>query len=473
MRTTTRPKVGVSYSWKEETDGPNKAAVDSFCQQLRDAGVEVIRDKDRVKHGESLSAFMRDLGAMDHLCVFLSEPYLKSPNCMYELLVSWQRSKDAPAEFRSRVSVWVMSGTRIRSIEDRLAVTDHWFNEKERIEPLIQRYVMRGMAGRELDLYRRQLEIALAVNDILSFVADTLSPRSVDEFQAWVRQQFPSGNTGHDPLILVAEEIERVLSTNAAVRDFLLRVAPELLAHGGTALSEAFRDRSLDLGDAISGIRQQLDSFNAPAQEWRVLGDFLGGLVLFGLKPDWLRQNNAAARTHASDVSAYGETVRVDGRNVNFLHLVAQALSAGLARLEHVFGELKEDPKRMRELAVVGRGITTADQRHEMKRHFIRCVLGPEPSLEGVSVQRVDKLFEDVQRVLTSALNDDRAGFFATSPRYREFVPLIREDLKLEDLLLLLPTGEDTASEEAIFPDHIRVLRLLGQIFDRIQAKTK
>ncbi len=109
------PKVGVSYSWKEEREGAHHGAVDRFCASLRKAGIEVIRDQDEVQHGECLSEFMRDLGASEFLCVFLSDGYLKSPNCMYELLVAWQRSMDNPKDFRRRVKVWVMPGSAVVS----------------------------------------------------------------------------------------------------------------------------------------------------------------------------------------------------------------------------------------------------------------------------------------------------------------------------------------------------------------------
>ena len=84
-----RPKVAVSYSWQEERSGRNAGAVDAFCARLRTADVEIIRDVSELSHGESILAFMRSIGASDFLCVFLSDGYLHSPNCMYELLVAW------------------------------------------------------------------------------------------------------------------------------------------------------------------------------------------------------------------------------------------------------------------------------------------------------------------------------------------------------------------------------------------------
>lgn len=187
-----QPKVAVSYSWKEERSGTNAKAVDAFCKQLESRDVAVIRDTARLKHGESIKTFMRSVGASDFLCVFLSDAYLRSPNCMYELLIAWQRSKDNPDEFRQRVKVWVMPGAEsIRDLTSRLQYLKHWLSEKERVEPLIKEYSTQGLAPGTLDEFTRIKEIGGNVDAILQFCAGHLSPGSAEEFQAWIATQLP------------------------------------------------------------------------------------------------------------------------------------------------------------------------------------------------------------------------------------------------------------------------------------------
>lgn len=66
-------KVGVSYSWRTEKEGPHAGTVASFCQLLEAAGVQMLLDIHEVDFGDSLTDFMKELGTSEHLCIFLSE----------------------------------------------------------------------------------------------------------------------------------------------------------------------------------------------------------------------------------------------------------------------------------------------------------------------------------------------------------------------------------------------------------------
>ena len=197
MPTPTQQKVAVSYAWKEEDNGVNAGAVEEFCTALRQAGVDVVRDVDRLKPGQCISEFMRGIGASDFLCVFLSDAYLRSPNCMYELLVAWQRSKENPDEFRQRVKTWVMPGGKnIHTIKERAEFLEYWLSQKKEVEPLIAQYATKGMSGATVDEFRRIVAIGNEVEPMLQFFADTLSPGSPEEFQAWIGEQFPNAAPG-------------------------------------------------------------------------------------------------------------------------------------------------------------------------------------------------------------------------------------------------------------------------------------
>jgi hypothetical protein len=218
------PRVAVSYAWKEERGGTSALAVETFCEQLRANGIEVIRDKDRVRHGESLSEFMQSIGASDRLCVFLSQDYLRSQNCMYELLVAWNRSKDNPKEFRSRVMVWVMPGAEgIRSMETRLQTyATFWRNERDRLAALVKEHVTEVLSSASQAEYRRAVDITNAVDEILAFIADQLVPRSMNEFADWVRSVFPNKTIAEaaDRLVLAAQEDQICQTSQPALPKF-------------------------------------------------------------------------------------------------------------------------------------------------------------------------------------------------------------------------------------------------------------
>ena len=78
----------VSYAWEE----PTQAVVDRLCAAAEARGVRVLRDKTAVGLGDSISKFMQRIGRADRVFIVLSEKYLKSPYCMFELFEIWRNS---------------------------------------------------------------------------------------------------------------------------------------------------------------------------------------------------------------------------------------------------------------------------------------------------------------------------------------------------------------------------------------------
>jgi hypothetical protein len=477
---SSRPKVAVSYSWKEERTGPNIGAVDGFCALLNAQGVVVVRDVDRLKHGECLSTFMRDIGASDYLCVFLSDGYLKSPNCMYELLVAWQRSKDNPHEFRQRVKVWVMpSAEDIRKPESRLEYLDHWMTEKKRIEPLIKKHAVSGLAAAELEGFRRIKQFAEHVNEMLCFFADTLSPQSVGEFHGWIGREFASSSLVSDEAALArvyentVAEMEGVLNRQPTLQKFLSSATTGLVQNeGGTwRLAPAVQNRNFKVCLHLEGIVRCLPSFRGLAGDWRALGDLAGGLVVLAIDREWVLRMREDARLKSVDFPADRESIAIGGgRQANLLHLVSSALADGRARLEKVFGKPPLDEFLMPDAACLMRGIGQEDHLKEVKLHFVRFVLGPNTPIDEANGRQVDILFKRTKEVIFAAFHDDHTPFAATGENYKRLTETIRQQLKVEDLLLIHPSGEDPA---ALLADYVRVLRFLGKIFDSVQSNSQ
>lgn len=180
------PEVAVSYAWKEENGGANAQAVETLCTNLRQKGIKVLRDKEGLKLGDDIREFITRIGSSRYLCVFLSDAYLRSPNCMNELLIAWDQSKGKPEEFRGRVRVWIMeSAKEIYKTDGRIKYTAYWKAECERLQKLLQDH-MKEISGPELEILKLHRQYAEKVNEILFFFATKLSPRAFDEFEEWV-----------------------------------------------------------------------------------------------------------------------------------------------------------------------------------------------------------------------------------------------------------------------------------------------
>ncbi|MEY3276026.1 MAG: Leucinerich repeat domain, partial [Verrucomicrobiota bacterium] len=117
---STKPKVAVSYSWKEEREGGNKDKCKDLRSSLEKAGIEVVYDAGTIRPGDSIKQFMRHLAGQAHLCILLSRGYLESEDCMFELLRAWQASLSDPERFRLRAKVLVLEGVHVDRPEERI-----------------------------------------------------------------------------------------------------------------------------------------------------------------------------------------------------------------------------------------------------------------------------------------------------------------------------------------------------------------
>jgi hypothetical protein len=179
--------VAISYAWKEEQGGENAQKVEVLCAGLRSRGITVLWDKEGLRLGEDIRDFMRRIGTADFLCVFLSDAYLRSVNCMNELLIAWESSQNRPGEFKERVKVWIMPTAKgIFRLEGRLIYTEFWQSECAKLEPLVSRHASRGLHGEDLNQFNRMKQYAEKTNEILTFLSGKLAPQDFAEFETWV-----------------------------------------------------------------------------------------------------------------------------------------------------------------------------------------------------------------------------------------------------------------------------------------------
>ncbi len=85
-------EVLISYAWGDETPAGKIRAqvVDALSSALADDGLHPIRDRDRMRPGDRISAFINRLTRADHVVAVISEKYLRSSYCMYQIVgVDW------------------------------------------------------------------------------------------------------------------------------------------------------------------------------------------------------------------------------------------------------------------------------------------------------------------------------------------------------------------------------------------------
>ena len=101
-----RPKrIYFSYAWgdRRESGESRETIVDKLYESLLNDGFDVRRDKMDIGYGGLISQFMEELGAGDLIVVFVSEKYLQSVYCMWEMCEIFRNSRSDKGEFSSRI----------------------------------------------------------------------------------------------------------------------------------------------------------------------------------------------------------------------------------------------------------------------------------------------------------------------------------------------------------------------------------
>ncbi len=183
-RPANQTNACVSYAWTEErsADPERTGKVEEFCSKLTEAGRSIIRDTSHVALGDRLSTFMRQIGRSDRIYVFLSDAYLKSPNCMYELLTIWKTSGDDEEQFRLRTRVYTMPGTDVFSIPARLKYAAHWKKQLAETQQVINENGVDVLGPTDLKHFKQMQDFAHHVNEMLAQIVDILQPREFDQY---------------------------------------------------------------------------------------------------------------------------------------------------------------------------------------------------------------------------------------------------------------------------------------------------
>ncbi len=483
MLNPTQRTVAVSYAWKTEDDGENAGKVDEFCQYLQNLEVNVLRDVEGLKLGDSLSTFMQQIGTADYLCVFLSKAYLESPNCMYELLVAYESRKYKPEELKKQVKVWLMPDARLA--EDgskadrqtwRFRWIDYWKKIRDEVEPHIKKHAGDGLASAELESFNRIKRFADAVGDILHFFTDTLSPRSLADFETWAKAEFPPP-TPEVEAAQVAEvftqtvrDIEKLFSAHSRVPAFLSEATEGLVENQGGrwSVSERARQHELSGCGVMQDLVDNIDSFAGGPTDWAGLRDAVGGLAVLSTNRTWVLEQRWALR-RGEPLAAFARQEAHLGaeQRAHFLPLVVAALADGCVDIVRVFGEVN----RMRLSGDLGKETAFGpDRRWLLKKLLIREVLGSSTKIRDRDENHIQLLFKEALAVIRRAADKKRDPYFATGSAYREIKA--NESLEHPELQhLILVTESDSDSLDQVFPEAVDFFSCLHEIFQAIQRR--
>lgn len=152
--------IFLSYSWK------NKKVADFVEASFSGSGVEIVRDERSVSYTKSIKEFMRGVRGTDYSLLLITEDYLKSVNCMFEVLEIVKDEK-----FCERILPIVHADTNIFTLEGRLIYTQFWQSELDRLTRHLQTTNPINVPSEYVEL-RRIEDVLRTVSQFLNAIVD-------------------------------------------------------------------------------------------------------------------------------------------------------------------------------------------------------------------------------------------------------------------------------------------------------------
>ncbi len=163
--------VFISYAW----GGESEEIVDELEIEFEKAGVRIVRDKKDVNYKDSIKAFEQRIGKGQCIILVVSNKYLRSKHCMYELVEIYKN-----LSFEQRVFPVVLGDALIYDIADRLKYIKYWDETidslNEQIKDMSTQSSLRGIFE-DFDEYKL---IRFHLIDLLNYLADT-NTQSLDK----------------------------------------------------------------------------------------------------------------------------------------------------------------------------------------------------------------------------------------------------------------------------------------------------
>ncbi len=139
-------QVYISYAW----GGESERIVNELDADLKAQGITIVRDKRNLGFKGMIRDFMQQIGRGYAVIVVISDKYLKSPNCMYEL-VEIAKNKDV----YDRIFPIVLADADIYNPINRIKYIKHWEDQLRELDAamkLVSSANLQGMRD-EIDSY--------------------------------------------------------------------------------------------------------------------------------------------------------------------------------------------------------------------------------------------------------------------------------------------------------------------------------
>lgn len=167
-----KPTIFLSYNW-----GSDRTA-DEVEKRLKSIA-DVLRDKSSIGPWGSLTKFMKGIRTTDLVVVIISDAYLKSVACLYEIM---QLLKDDNWISHSMFLVEDSAKGLYKTV-GQLEYVKYWASERDELEKALEGINPALVTSQADDLKKIQL-IQLNINDFMKSVADRNNPDLTQAIEA-------------------------------------------------------------------------------------------------------------------------------------------------------------------------------------------------------------------------------------------------------------------------------------------------
>ncbi|HKR13915.1 MAG TPA: COR domain-containing protein [Pyrinomonadaceae bacterium] len=180
------PEVFVSYAWTAES----RKIVDQLQQALEGSGIRLLRDTEEVRYKDSIRDFMKRIGQGKAVVVVISEKYLKSENCMFEMVEIVKAQS-----LRERVFPIVLADANIYKAPARVKYVSYWESQIRELEEALKEVQADYLTNlhEDRDLYseiRRLFDgITGSLRDMNALTPDQHEGSNFDELIRRIRAQ--------------------------------------------------------------------------------------------------------------------------------------------------------------------------------------------------------------------------------------------------------------------------------------------
>ncbi|HXV42685.1 MAG TPA: TIR domain-containing protein [Anaerolineae bacterium] len=165
---TLENEVFISYAW----GGESERIVNQIDQTLQQKGIKLIRDKRDLGFKGSIKQFMERIGRGNCVIVVISDKYLCSSNCMFELIEIAENQ-----QFYNRIFPIVLQDANIYKAVNRIKYIKYWEDQLAELNEAIKTINAANLQGitDEMNLFDKIRDNIARLTDILKDM-NTLTP---------------------------------------------------------------------------------------------------------------------------------------------------------------------------------------------------------------------------------------------------------------------------------------------------------